>query len=204
VGVGYLLEMGVPESWLNLVKKFEEILKERMRDNLVRIIARSSPDDLVYESNVLVVVKKADISTIRKVSRAAIDAMEATGIEGISPMTVEEGDRAEEAFFSKSGRKIDPESWLNLVKKFEEILRERIKDNLVRVIARSSPDDLVYESNVLVVVRKADLDTIREVSRSAIDAMEITGLEGISPMTVTEGDTLEKIFLSGGSDFISK
>jgi len=192
------------ENWLKLVRKFEEILRERIKDNLVRIIARSSPDDLVYESNVLVVVRKADISTIREVSKAAIDAMEATGIEGISPMTVEEGDRAEEAFFSKSEREIDPESWLNLVKMFENILRERIKDDLVRVIARSSPDDLVYESNVLVVVRKADLDTIREVSRSAIDAMEITGLKGISPMTVTEGDTLEKIFLSGGSDFISK
>jgi len=92
VGVGYLLEMGVPESWLNLVKRFEEILRERMGDNLVRIVARSSPDDLVYESNVLVVVRKADMNTIREVSRAAIDAMEATGVEGISPMTVEEGD----------------------------------------------------------------------------------------------------------------
>jgi len=191
VGVGYLLEMRAPESWVNLVKKFEGILRERIKDNLVRIIARSSPDDLVYESNVLVVVKRADLDTIREVSRAALDAMETTGIEGISPMTVEEGDRAEEAFFSKSGRKIDPESWVNLVKKFEEILRRRIGGNLVRIIARSSPDDLVYESNVLVVVKRADLDTIREVSRAALDAMETTGIEGISPMTVEEGDRAE-------------
>jgi len=87
---------------------------------------------------------------------------------------------------------------------FENILRERMRDNLVRIAVRSSPDDLVYESNVLVVVRRADLGIIREVSKAAIDAMEITGPEEISPTTVTEGDALEKIFLSGGSDFTSK
>ncbi len=95
MGVGYLLEARASDSWLRLVRKFEEILRDRLGDNLVRIIARSSPDDLVYESNVLVVVRRADLSTVREVSRAALDAMEQTGLEGISPMTVREGELGE-------------------------------------------------------------------------------------------------------------
>ena len=141
--MGYLLEARASDSWLRLVRKFEEILRDRLGDNLVRIIARSSPDDLVYESNVLVVVRRADLDTVRKVSRAALDAMEQTGLEGISPMTVREGDPIEGAFFSREEEEIDSDSWLRLVRKFEEILRDRLGDNLVRIIARSSPDDLV-------------------------------------------------------------
>ena len=73
-------------------------------------------------------------------------------------------------------------------------MRERIGDRFIRLVARPSPDDLVYESNVAVVVRKADLSTMREVSRAALDAMEDTGMEGLSPITISEGDPMEHEF----------
>ena len=92
MGVGYLLDVKASDSWLKLVRRFERILRDKLGDNLVRIIARSSPEDLVYESNVLVVVRRADLKALREVSRAALEAMERTGLEGISPMTVEEGE----------------------------------------------------------------------------------------------------------------
>jgi hypothetical protein len=91
-------------------------------------------------------------------------------------------------------RIVGKDDWIKLVRRFEEILRERIGDRFIRLVARSSPDDLVYESNVAVVVRKADLSTMREVSRAALDAMEDTGMEGLSPITISEGDPMEHEF----------
>jgi hypothetical protein len=195
MGIAYILEMRVEKGWIKLVRRFEEILRERIGDRIVRIIARSSPDDLIYGSNVAVVVEKADADLTKEVSRAALDAMEDTGMEGLSPITISEGDPIEISFMGRYERRIvGKDDWIKLVRRFEEILRERIGDRFIRLVARSSPDDLVYESNVAVVVRKADLSTMREVSRAALDAMEDTGMEGLSPITISEGDPMEHEF----------
>jgi hypothetical protein len=195
MGIAYILEMRVEKGWIKLVRRFEEILRERIGDRIVRIIARSSPDDLIYGSNVAVVVEKADADLTKEVSRAALDAMEDTGIEGLSPITISEGDPIEISFMGRYEKRIvGKDDWIKLVRRFEEILRERIGDRFIRLVARPSPDDLVYESNVAVVVRKADLNTMREVSRAALDAMEDTGIEGLSPITISEGDPMEHEF----------
>jgi len=187
--------MRVEKGWLKLIRRFEEILRERIGDRIVRIIARSSPDDLIYGSNVAVVVERADADLTREVSRAALDAMEEVGIEGLSPITIPEGDPIEISFMGRYEKRIAGEGeWIKLIRRFEEILRERIGDRFIRLVARPSPDDLVYESNVAVVVREADLNTIREVSRAALDAMEEVGIEGLSPITIPEGDPMEHEF----------
>jgi hypothetical protein len=195
VGIAYILDMRVEKGWLKLIRRFEEILRERIGDRIVRIIARSSPDDLIYGSNVAVVVERTDADLTREVSRAALDAMEEVGIEGLSPITIPEGDPIEISFMGRYEKRIaGKDEWIKLIRRFEEILRERIGDRFIRLVARPSPDDLVYESNVAVVVRKADLNTIREVSRAALDAMEEVGIEGLSPITIPEGDPMEHEF----------
>jgi len=195
VGIAYILEMRVEKGWLKLIRRFEEILRERIGDRIVRIIARSSPEDLIYGSNVAVVVERADTDLTREVSRAALDAMEEVGMEGLSPITISEGDPIEISFMGRYEKRIAGEDeWIKLIRRFEEILRERIGDRFIRLVARPSPDDLVYESNVAVVVRKADLNTMREVSRAALDAMEEVGMEGLSPITISEGDPMEHEF----------
>jgi ethanolamine utilization protein EutP (predicted NTPase) len=195
VGIAYILEMRVEKGWLKLIRRFEEILRERIGDRFIRLVARPSPDDLVYESNVAVVVRKADLNTMREVSRAALDAMEEVGMEGLSPITISEGDPIEISFMGRYEKRIArKDEWIKLIRRFEEILRERIGDRFIRLVARPSPDDLVYESNVAVVVRKADLNTMREVSRAALDAMEEVGMEGLSPITISEGDPMEHEF----------
>jgi hypothetical protein len=98
VGIAYILDMRVEKGWLKLIRRFEEILRERIGDRIVRIIARSSPDDLIYGSNVAVVVERTDADLTREVSRAALDAMEEVGIEGLSPITIPEGDPMEHEF----------------------------------------------------------------------------------------------------------
>ncbi|WP_052568174.1 hypothetical protein [Candidatus Korarchaeum cryptofilum] len=98
MGIAYILEMRVEKGWLKLIRRFEEILRERIGDRIVRIIARSSPEDLIYGSNVAVVVERADTDLTREVSRAALDAMEEVGMEGLSPITISEGDPMEHEF----------------------------------------------------------------------------------------------------------
>jgi len=195
VGIAYILEMRVAGDWLKLVRRFEDILRERIGEKIVRIIARSSPDDLIYGSNVAIVVEKADAHLIKEVSRAALDAMEEIGVDGLSPITITEGDPMEHAFMGRYGeRAVEREDWLKLVRRFEEILRERIGEEFIKLVARPSPDDLVYESNVAVVVKRSDLSTLREVSRAALDAMEEVGIDGLSPITIAEGDPMEHEF----------
>ncbi len=195
MGIAYILEMRVAGDWLKLVRRFEDILRERIGEKIVRIIARSSPDDLIYGSNVAIVVEKADAHLIKEVSRAALDAMEEIGVDGLSPITITEGDPMEHAFMGRYGeRAVEREDWLKLVRRFEEILRERIGEEFIKLVARPSPDDLVYESNVAVVVKRADLSTLREVSRAALDAMEEIGIDGLSPITIAEGDPMEHEF----------
>ena len=195
MGIAYILEMRVAGDWLKLVRRFEDILRERIGEKIVRIIARSSPDDLIYGSNVAIVVEKADAHLIKEVSRAALDAMEEIGVDGLSPITITEGDPMEHAFMGRYGeRAVEREDWLKLVRRFEEILRERIGEEFIKLVARPSPDDLVYESNVAVVVKRSDLSTLREVSRAALDAMEEVGIDGLSPITIAEGDPMEHEF----------
>ena len=98
MGIAYILEMRVERGWLKLIRRFEEILRERIGDRIVRIIARSSPEDLIYGSNVAVVVERGDTDLTREVSRAALDAMEEVGMEGLSPITISEGDPMEHEF----------------------------------------------------------------------------------------------------------
>ena len=78
-----------------MVRRFEDLLRKKLGDRLIRIIARSSPDDLVYESNVAVVVDKADLSAARAVSEAALKAMEETRIDGLNPITVSKDEEHE-------------------------------------------------------------------------------------------------------------
>ena len=82
------MELRADEDWMRLIRMFEGIISSRLKNRLVRIIARSSPNDLIYESNVVVVVDKADIEVIREVGKAALEAMEKTGVEGLNPITI--------------------------------------------------------------------------------------------------------------------
>jgi len=182
------VELRADEDWMRLIRMFEGIISSRLKNRLVRIIARSSPNDLIYESNVVVVVDKADIEVIREVGKAALEAMEKTGVEGLNPITISEGDKVVEDMFRSKVREeiVGADDWMRLIRMFEGIISSRLKNRLVRIIARSSPNDLIYESNVVVVVDKADIEVIREVGKAALEAMEKTGVEGLNPITISK------------------
>ncbi len=85
----YIVDLKADRRWIELIERFKADLLERFGDSLLKIVALYSPNDRVYESNVLVVVKKGDQETVERVIEAAIEAERSMGLEGvISPLVV--------------------------------------------------------------------------------------------------------------------
>ena len=179
-----IIEMQGPEIWRESVLKFTRKLREVFGDRLLRVIALPSPDDQVYESNVLVVLRKASLDDVSKVVEVAVESG-----ERINPLVVDEGDEAVMKFLAAPMK----EGWEGEDLRFAENLRRAFGDRLLRVIALPSPDDQVYESNVLVVLRKASLDDVSKVVEVAVESGE-----RINPLVVDEGDEAVMKFLAAG------
>ncbi len=92
MGVSYLVDLSAGRDWLDLVSEFRRELESRLGPRLRRVVARGSPDDLVYDSNVFVFVDRVDGDVLRAVAAAALEVQERLGAEGLNPMTVEEGE----------------------------------------------------------------------------------------------------------------
>ncbi|MDK2463594.1 MAG: hypothetical protein QI223_02310 [Candidatus Korarchaeota archaeon] len=71
--------------WLELVREFQAELQRRLGRRLRRVVARSSPDDLLYDGNVFVFVDRVDAEALRLVAWAALDVQRRLGVEGLSP-----------------------------------------------------------------------------------------------------------------------
>ncbi len=76
--------------------------------------------------------------------------------------------------------------WISLLEAFKQELESILGSNLVKLVALPSSNSSVYESNVLVIVREASLQTISKVSEAALRAQEKTGLSGLNPLTISE------------------
>jgi len=87
--------------------------------------------------------------------------------------------------------------WRAAILKLVEKLEFALSDRLVRVVALPSPDDEVYESNVLVVLREIRPEDFEIVSRIASEVGE-----KVNPLLAREDekDVLELFVFHGGRD----
>jgi len=82
-------------------------------------------------------------------------------------------------------RGISEGSWLSLLKS----LCSMLGSEMVKIIALPSPDDRIYDSNLLIVVRDDSNNTVDHIIDSICKAERSVGLEGlISPLIVTEDE----------------
>ena len=89
------------------------------------------------------------------------------------------------------------EDWIRLVEAFTRKLRLRVP-GVVKVVALASPEERVYDSNVLVVVEEEEELIERRVVDAAIEAEEETGMHGqLSPITCTIKEPLLERFIGG-------
>ncbi|MGC8933523.1 MAG: hypothetical protein ACP5LQ_09605, partial [Candidatus Methanodesulfokora sp.] len=117
----------------------------------------------------------------------------------ISPLIVTQGDPAIDIFL-KAAKEEKGHSWRKAVEILESKLSSRLGEDLLMIAALEEEEPLIYESNVLVVVRERREDIIDEVIRAKREAeKEMGDVVTISPLIVTQGDPAIDIFLKATS-----
>ncbi len=90
-------------DWNNEHMRFAEELKKAFGERLIRVIALPSPDDEVYDSNVLVVIDRPDQEDRMAVIKIAVK----TG-DKLNPLVAgEEEEDAIRAFLAAGGRDVE-------------------------------------------------------------------------------------------------
>jgi len=186
-----VLEMQGPERWRNTVIIFAQSLRSAFGTRLLRVIALPSPEDEVYESNILVVIKSATQEDVRKVMDIAVRSG-----ENLNPLVVNEEDEEAVAKFMGAARAPGAE-WGTEPEIFAQSLRSAFGTRLLRVIALPSPEDEVYESNILVVIEHMTQEDVRKVMDIAVRSGE-----NLNPLVVNEEDeeAVAKFIGSGGME----
>jgi hypothetical protein len=172
-------------DWDLAMSSFFIRLQSDLKDNLVGIVI---PEGEVYESNVLVIVRRRDLDTISRILRIAGEIEDMfSGRVAINPYIALEGEENVIKAFKEASRgddHVDQE----IQRKALEIFREKLEgiDYIVDVVI---PEGEVYESNVLVIVRRRDLDTISRILRIAGEIEDMfSGRVAINPYIALEGE----------------
>ncbi|MGC8932789.1 MAG: hypothetical protein ACP5KE_07260 [Candidatus Methanodesulfokora sp.] len=184
-----VLEMRSKSDWRDMVIRFAEELKKAFGERLIRVIALPSPDDEVYDSNVLVVIDRPDQEDRMAVIKIAVK----TG-DKLNPLVAgEEEEDAIRAFLAMPSRA----DWNNEHMRFAEELKKAFGERLIRVIALPSPDDEVYDSNVLVVIDRPDQE-----DRMAVIKIAVKTGDKLNPLVAgeEEEDAIRAFLAAGGRD----
>ncbi len=90
----YVIDLRADRRWIELVERFKETLLSRLGDLLVKIVALASPDDQLYDSNVLVIVERDDDAVVWSIMESIAEVERSAGMEGtISPLIVTPNER---------------------------------------------------------------------------------------------------------------
>ena len=94
------VNLKTPRSWRLKVQDFISKLEEAFGSRLIAVVALPSPEDLLYDSNVLIVLDKLKEGDLEKTAAITPDE--------ISPLVVPEEDKdAVEAFQLRGGVKVE-------------------------------------------------------------------------------------------------
>ena len=156
------LRIYINDMWGAAISKFYLRLSEKLGSVFTALLALDEGSE-VYESNVLVIVRSKDLETVRKILRIKREVEREYGDRVvISPYIAREDEEDVIKTFQRASQAedTDPGMLREALKTFSERLRGAgyAKDILI-------PGSEVYESNVLVIVRSKDLETVREILR---------------------------------------
>jgi len=173
------------ERWSYAVTVFLHALMEKFGEGLSAFIALREQEQVVYDSNVLVVLRDLSLESIREVIRIKREVEKLfRGEVIISPYIAKEGEEENvvEAFIKSASEPKGEER--EALKLFEGKVK-----SLPSVSKVVLPKDWVYDSNVLVVLRDLSLESIREVIRIKREVEKLfRGEVIISPYIAKEGE----------------
>jgi len=160
-----ILALDLSTVWGQAFYLLAQRLREKLGHLLVSLVAMPDEGSMAYESNVLVVLKKAGVEEIRKVLRVKVELMFGDKVN-ISPFITTPDDEVVERYINLATRsgEILPDLWKEAISSFKGRIKKELGDLLIGVKA---PDEgsMAYESNVLVVLKKAGVEEIRKVLR---------------------------------------
>ncbi|MEZ0290676.1 MAG: hypothetical protein ABWJ42_06270 [Sulfolobales archaeon] len=180
-----LVKILMNNEWDLALSKFFLKLQDTLKSNLVGIVFPASE---IYESNVLVIVRRRDLDVISEIVRIAFEIEREFGDRvSINPyIALESEDLVIKTFKETIRDNIDQKAQEEALRVF----RERVLklDYVVDVVIPSSE---IYESNVLVIVRRRDLDVISEIVRIAFEIeREFGDRVSINPYIALESEDL--------------
>jgi ribosome biogenesis GTPase A len=156
------LRIYINDMWGAAVSKFYLRLSERLGGVFTALLALDERYE-IYESNILIIVRKKDLETVREIMRIKREIeREYEDKIVISPYIAREDEEDVIKTFQRASQTedMDPNVLREALKKFSERLRKAgyAIDILI-------PGYEIYESNILIIVRKKDLETVREIMR---------------------------------------
>jgi len=169
--------------WGKAMMEFLKSLRDILGDTLLMFISLPEEYPFIYESNVLVVVERDDVSVIKSVLdvKREVERMFEDKVS-INPLIVtKKEERIINAFKNMMTEQLpSKELWDKAINEFTKKL---YASNLAVQILALNPNEQLYESNVLVVVERDDvsviksvLDVKREVERMFEDKVSINPL----------------------------
>ncbi|RDD53666.1 MAG: hypothetical protein BA066_03130 [Candidatus Korarchaeota archaeon NZ13-K] len=94
-------------SWRELIRALIQELSELLPDKVRLVVALPSPEDRLYDSNVLVMLDECDPKASMLVMRATVNAEERLGVGGVlSPLVVGPEDRDAVERFREHGGEV--------------------------------------------------------------------------------------------------
>jgi len=151
----------INDEWGIALSKFYSRLSESLGRGFVALIALDEEEE-VYESNVLVIVRSKDPEVVREILRIKRDVEREYGDKiVISPFIAREDEVSIISAFQRTPQDYEDRELLReALNKFSARLREA--GYAIEVLI---PEEEVYESNVLVIVRSKDPEVVREILR---------------------------------------
>jgi hypothetical protein len=146
------------ETWGRALYEFAKTLKDELGEELLMIIGLDE-NDLIYDSNVLIVVKNKNDEIIRKIAKVTLE-VNSKHICSINFYVVNEDNKdIIDSFLNYNLSKRDCQV---SIKEFKEKVMK-----LQEVIDVKEIDG--YDSNVLVIVKNKSDELIRKIARIALE-----------------------------------
>ena len=145
---------------------------------------------MIYESNILIVVKQTDIKTIEKIIKikSTIEKIY-RGKISINPYIAKQGEEIIEKF-KNIARYSKEKTYKNLeVKALEEFKAELEKLDFISEII--IPKEEIYESNIIVVIDEIDFEKIKKIIQTKLKIENRYGGKiSISPYIAKQGEEI--------------
>ena len=166
-----IINFKTSKLWREKVERFSNRLSNLFGERLELVASLPSPNDLIYDSNVLVVLDEVKADDLEAVASLAP--------EDVNPLVVPSSDvRAIDAFLHYE--RSSPKNWKDKVSEFASCLSNLFGERLELVASLPSPNDLIYDSNVLVV--------LDEVKADDLEAVASLAPEDVNPLVVPSSD----------------